>query len=57
MSPLRAGRPVAKPVALGNVRLTLLLQGYEELAVIPLHQEQEMIFIRGSVNILQDILN
>jgi hypothetical protein len=53
----RWGRPVAKPVALGNLRLTLLLQGYEKLAVIPLHQEQEMIRILGPVNIFQDILN
>ena len=53
----RWGRPVAKPVALGNLRLTLLLQRYEELAVIPLHQEQEMVFILGSVNIFQDIIN
>jgi hypothetical protein len=36
----RWGRPVPKQVARGNLRLTLLLYGYEKLAVIPLHQEQ-----------------
>jgi hypothetical protein len=34
------GRPGAKPVALDNLGLTLVLQGDEEFAAIPLHQEQ-----------------
>ena len=56
LRPSEGGRPVVKPVARGYSRLTLLLQRDEELAVIPLHQEQEMVFILRPVNIFQDIL-